>query len=105
MRVIDADTGEEELVVGLVLVGSKLVYSEGLKRLAEETLADYIIGPDGEALRADREPEKYMENLCRSIRHGYLYWTEPYEDDDALYDMNTGIFVGDEENPPLPNAE
>jgi hypothetical protein len=100
------DDGDEEIVCGIVLFHKKLQWAEGSKRCADNLLniAFNIPGPHGELkrLRGVDDPEAWLKWAPFRLSNAYVYITEPYDDDDALYDPETGVFTGDENNPPLP---
>lgn len=103
------DTGDHLLVCGIVLFKGKLQWAEGSKRVADDLLnAEFLVPDDRGGLKhicGLHHPQLWLEWAPFRLSNAYSYVTEPYEDDDGHYDPTTGIFIGDENNPPLPTDE
>ena len=103
------DDGDEEMVCGIVLFKGNLRWTEGSKLVAYNLInMQFVIpGPRGEIvrIRGTEEPDAWLEWAPFRLSNAYGYLTEPYDDDDRLYNPESGAYVGDENNPPLPTDE
>lgn len=97
-KLLDDDTAD--ILCGLVIQNGQVICAEGDARLASDLIEHYPVISEGRELTARESPREWFENLHTRSRGGYLSFTEPYEDDDDLYDEG-GVFVGDADNPPL----
>lgn len=102
--IVEPESGD--ILAGICLVKDKLVACEGDIGLAQRYLEESftVPGDKGEIKSIDgiKDPESWLEWAPMRLSTQYQAVTEPYEDDDGFYDAN-GTFIGDAENPPLPN--
>jgi hypothetical protein len=100
MKRVDVFDENNDMVAGICLFHGRLICCEGSKKAAHAVIEGTITipGPSGEivTMRPIDDPVTWLEKWVWRSFSPYMPLGDVRDDDDEMYDPNTGFWIGEE---------